>query len=203
MENRRGTTFPKRLSLTLLVAVAGCLGGGSNQLLGVTISPAAATVTAGDAGVTFTAALSGVSGAISWSVEGDGSVSPLSGAATLYTPPTQVAATTSVLVVATAGSFEGVADVTVNPAVPALLVNPPTVTVVADGGAVEFTATLVDTTGIPVWILTGPGTLSSSVGATTSFTPPASVAATTISYLTAELGAGSVTGVALITIEPP
>ncbi len=201
METRRGTAFPKRLSLALLVALAGCPS--SNQALGVSISPAAATVTAGDAGVTFMAALSGVSGAISWSVEGYGSVSPLSGATTLYTPPIQVAATTSALVVATAGSFEGVAEVTVNPAVPALLVNPSTVTVVADGGAVEFTATLVDTTGIPVWILTGPGTLSASEGATTSYTPPASVADTTISYLTAELGTGSVTGVAVITIEPP
>ncbi|MGO8971086.1 MAG: hypothetical protein ACLQDQ_16120 [Myxococcaceae bacterium] len=200
MKKAQGTAFAQQLSLTFLCALAGC-GGGANP--GVTVSPATAAVTAGDAGVTFTATLSGLSSTISWAVEGLGSINPSTGPDTLYRPPATVAAATSVLVAAEASGFEGVAEVLVSPPVPTLIVSPATVTVMADGGAVGFTATLVSATGVPEWILTGPGTISPGLGATTSYTPPASVVAETTAYLTAELASTSISGVAIITIEPP
>jgi hypothetical protein len=200
------TTFPRSAWPALLCALAGCNSGGANQGTGITVSPGTATVTAGDAGVSFSATLSGLSGTVSWSVNGPGSVSPFTGLDTFYSPPAQVAAATTVLVVAAVGAFQGIAEVAVEPLVPSLVVSPSTVTVKADGGAVEFTATLTGASGIPVWTLTGPGVISPGLGTSTSYTPPDSVAAATTVYLTAGVGVGlpgALLGGAIITVEPP
>ena len=64
-----------------------------------------------------------------------------------------------------------------------------------------FTATLNNTTGTVSWTLSGPGSIDPATGATTSYTPPASVASATTATLTAS--SGSLTSSATITINPP
>lgn len=81
---------------------------------------------------------------------------------------------------------------------PTLTVNPTTTTVTVGGAAVTFNATLAGATDTINWTLTGPGTLSASTGATTSYTPPGTGDAGTAT-LTAT--AGALTASASITIN--
>ena len=84
---------------------------------------------------------------------------------------------------------------------PSLSISPGSTTVTAGGAAVTFTATLNNTTGTVSWNLSGPGSIDPATGATTSYTPPASVASATTATLTAN--SGSLTSSATITINPP
>jgi len=81
-----------------------------------------------------------------------------------------------------------------------LSVDPFTKTLNAGGAAVGFTATLTGSSSVIVWTLNGPGTISTTTGATTLYTPPASVTAATSATLLAT--AGSASGNATITINP-
>ncbi len=82
-----------------------------------------------------------------------------------------------------------------------LSLSPPEASVMAGGSATGFTATLSGSSGSIVWTLSGPGSLSAEAGATTSYTPPASVQAATTATLTAT--SGSLTANAAIFISPP
>ncbi len=84
---------------------------------------------------------------------------------------------------------------------PSLSVSPSTTTVTAGAASVSFTATLSNTTGTVSWSLTGPGSIAPSTGATTSYTPPTTVASATTATLTAS--AAGLTANATITINPP
>jgi hypothetical protein len=81
-----------------------------------------------------------------------------------------------------------------------LSVSPSTETLNAGGAAVGFTATLTGSSSVIGWTLSGPGTISTTTGATTSYTPPASVTVATSTTLTAT--AGSASGNATITTNP-
>jgi hypothetical protein len=85
---------------------------------------------------------------------------------------------------------------------PSISVTPATTTVTAGGGAVTFTGTLNNTTGTISWALAGPGSITPASGNATTYTPPASVAASTSATLTASAGAG-LNASATITINPP
>jgi hypothetical protein len=93
------------------------------------------------------------------------------------------------------GGGGGGAKLTVSPKAPA---------VTAGGSGVTFTATLTGATDTINWTLdpaTGAGTISATTGASTTYTPPASVASATSVTLTAT--AGSLTDSAVITLTPP
>ncbi|RIH90939.1 hypothetical protein Mterra_00017 [Calidithermus terrae] len=84
---------------------------------------------------------------------------------------------------------------------PKLTVSPKTQTVVAGGAPVNFTATLTGASGTITWSLSGPGSISTTTGAGTTYTPPASVASPQTATLTAT--SGSLSDNATITINPP
>ena len=84
---------------------------------------------------------------------------------------------------------------------PNLTVSPSSFTVTAGGPAVDFTATLRNTTGTIAWSLTGPGTLGSGSGTSTTYFPPATVSSATSATVTAT--AGGLSSRATVTISPP
>lgn len=84
---------------------------------------------------------------------------------------------------------------------PSLSISPASSTVIAGGSPVNFTATLANTTGTISWALSGPGSIDPATGASTSYTPPASVASSTTATLTAT--SGSLTASATLTVNPP
>jgi hypothetical protein len=84
---------------------------------------------------------------------------------------------------------------------PSLSVTPTTLTLATGGTASVFRATLLNTTGEVSWTLSPAlGTLSSTIGLETSYTPPATVATQTNITLTASLG--SLSAKAVITVKP-
>jgi hypothetical protein len=102
------------------------------------VAPKTATRTAGGPAVAFTATLSGgATGPIEWTLDpsGVGSLSATTGAATSYTPPDAVVATTVVTVTATAGLLSDSATVTVNP---------------AGGGGTTVAGRVLDANGDPI-----------------------------------------------------
>jgi nitrogen fixation protein FixH len=191
-------------ALVLAVAIAtGCSSESTTPSPGLTLSPTTATVTAGGAAVAFTATLTGSTATIDWSISpAVGTLSATTGASTSYTPPATVASATTVTLTATAGTFTATATITVNPPpAPTLTVSPTTATVTAGGAAAAFTATLTGSTATINWSLSPVvGTLSAATGASTSYTPPGTVASATTVTLTAT--AGALTATATITVNP-
>lgn len=185
------------LTLPLALLLVAC-----PRTVSLTLAPPTATVTAGGDALTFTATLTGSSATIAWALSGPGELSDASGPTTDYTPPASVDSQTTATITATAGNVSQSATVTITPgeAGPSLSVDPPSATVVAGGEAVTFTATLAGASDTVTWSLAGEGSLSDASGATTSYTPPASVAAEATATLTAT--AGALSRAATITIQP-
>jgi len=82
-----------------------------------------------------------------------------------------------------------------------LAVTPSAVTVVAGAGATRFGADLRGSTATVSWSLSGPGSLGDTTGASTSYTPPASVDSAANATVTAH--AGSLRADAAVTVDPP
>ncbi len=184
----------------LLLLGLGCdsNSGGSGQTLSV--NPSTITLTMGGSAVGFTAMLTGSSSVIVWSLNGPGTISTDTGSTTSYTPPTSVTSATSATLTATAGGEAGYATITINPVTVSLKVNPTVLVVTAGGAAANLTANLTGSSSAIAWTLSGPGTIGATTGATTSYTPPASVTAATAATLTAT--SGSASAEAMITINP-
>ena len=70
----------------------------------LTISPSSATLTAGDAGQSFSATLENSSEPINWTLEGVGTLSNTTGKTVVYTPPSSVTKEETVKLTARAGS---------------------------------------------------------------------------------------------------
>ncbi len=101
-----------------LVLVA-CGGGGGGTDTSLDVQPHSATVTASGSSITFTATVSGDSGAPVWTLccsGNDGFVSPTQGMSTVYTPPVRVDADTSVKLVASLNGTQFEVSITVKPA---------------------------------------------------------------------------------------
>ncbi len=100
------------LAFAMLLLLAAC-GGTAPSL---SVSPASVTVTAGDGPTSFSAALSGASGAISWSLNPSlGTLSSNSGPSVSYTPPATVASEQTVTLSASAAGLTASATITVEP----------------------------------------------------------------------------------------
>lgn len=184
------------LSALLLLGL-GCGSNSGGSELSVTPSPE--TLYAGSAAVGFTATLTGSSSAIVWTLIGAGTLSTTTGASTAYTPPASVTATNTATLTATTGNGAfGEATITIYPV--SLGVNPTALVVTAGGAASNLTATPHGSSNAIAWTLSGPGTISTTTGAITAYTPPASVTAETNATVIAT--AGSVSGRATITINP-
>ncbi len=84
---------------------------------------------------------------------------------------------------------------------PSLTLSESSKTVNAGGGPTTFTATLTGTEGTVTWALTGPGSVSTTTGTSTDYTPPATVASPTNATLTAT--SGTLSASVAITIHPP
>jgi hypothetical protein len=187
--------------VSVCMAIAACGSGGDGAGTpqpSLVVSPTSQSVTAGQGTVQISATLAGSSSAISWAVtEADGgTVSPSSGANTTYTPPAFAAAARTATVVATAGSLTAQTAISISPGGKQLVVAPSAAQTVTAGqaGTLAFTATLTGATDPITWALsgTGVGTLSTASGATTTYSPPAFVAAATSTTLTATAGSLSV-----------
>jgi hypothetical protein len=216
--------------MLVLSVVAGALGcGNSNETdpnnnnnnvtnPTITLSPSAPqSATAGGQAITFTATVNPSGSTVTWTLSGSGSISATTGTTTSYTPPASLStAEAATLTASTPGASGNVtASVTINIAptpVGVTIAPSSTQSVVAGGAAVPFTATATGTTSAVTWSLTGPGTLSTTSGATTSYTPPAAaaVSSATSATLTASVSGAtaSVTiniapAPASITIDPP
>lgn len=101
-----------------LLALPACRGsGGIAPRLTVTVTPATATVSAGGAGVTFTAEVRGSTDDPVWTLSGPGSVAPATGKTTTYTPPSSADGTVTLTatVTTTGRSASGSAIITIIP----------------------------------------------------------------------------------------
>ncbi len=90
----------------LFLALAGC-GGGEAAKSPLSISPSSATAAPGDAPLTFTATLNGLSGTVDWKMSpalaGRLSASTGSCSSVQYTPPDELGAATTVVLTASVG----------------------------------------------------------------------------------------------------
>jgi len=158
------------------------------------ITPPTFEVTSGGT-VTLTAMLtpsSAPSEMITWSLDGPGTLSSTAGASVTYTAPEEVAEKITVKVTAT---FPGTTEYSSNTATCTGVISPPvagrkatTLTIsptsftLKPSETIEFTATLKDVDGniltdkTITWSLDGPGTLSSTAGASVTYTAPEEVA---------------------------
>ncbi len=183
---------------TLLVLGLGCDSNSSGSREKLSVNPSTNTLNAGGAAVGFTATLTGSSSVIVWTLYGPGTISATTGATTSYTPPASLTAATGAILTAAAGSALGSATITINPV--SLAVSPMALVVTAGSAASNLTANLTGSSSAIAWTLSGPGTISTTTGATTAYTPPVSVTAATAATLTATSGRTS--GQANITINP-
>lgn len=184
-----------------LVVLAACSGGGAGGPISMTIAPSSPSVTAGGAPVTLTATLTNASGTITWTLVGAGSLSSTTGMTVAYTPPASATDPTTATVRASGGGVTAEVTISIAPGgvAPSITITGPG-TVQAGGAAVAYAATVTGGTGTIAWSLSGPGTLSSTSGATTSYTPPAAVASATTATLIAS-GAGATSSLT-ITVTP-
>jgi hypothetical protein len=151
--------------------------------------------------VTLTATLTNASDTITWALLGAGSLSATTGTTVSYTPPASVASVTTATLTASAAGATNSVTVTVNPASPppiTITVTGPT-SVAAGGAPVTFTATLSSASATITWSLAGPGSLSSTTGSQTSYTPPATTSQGTSATLTAS-ATGAAPGTLTVTI---
>jgi hypothetical protein len=195
-----------RIGIAGAVLLSFCFacGGSGSSGPSLTISPPSLTITTGSTPAGFTANLTGSSSPISWSLAGPGSISATSGSTTSYTPPANLAAATTATLTATAGSLTANATITINVPAINLTVSPSTLTVPAGLTSTLFTATLTGSSNAISWSLSGPGSITSTTGTTTSYTPPNSVTATANATLTATAGAGLTANVPItITVPAP
>lgn len=105
----------------LLALVLTACPSGSTSTPVLFVTPVTLTLNAGSPAQTFTASVSGSSGAVSWSLNpasSAGSISPTSGPSTVYTPPPSVAASTTVTITAAlaGSSASATAVITLTPA---------------------------------------------------------------------------------------
>jgi uncharacterized protein YkwD len=154
----------------------------------LTVTPTSAMVAVGSAPIQFKASTNQVS----WTMTGVGTFSWV-GETFTYTPPASGTGGTATITVKS-GNLTATATVTVV----TLSIVPATASVAVGGAAIPFTATLTSSTDPITWSLVGPGAISTTMGATTNYTPPTAGGADTAT-LTATVG--TVTATATITIN--
>jgi nitrogen fixation protein FixH len=199
------------VSLGLLALLAACNQTATTETpkpplsVELSVSPKTESFMAGDAAKQFSATLKNATGNVSWSIapSGVGTLSATTGAAVRYTPPSSVAAVTTLTLTAISNGVSNSATITVNPVpVPALTISPKTRTIVAGSAATEFSATLTNSSAVINWSISpsGVGSLSSSSGATVEYTPPATL--TSVTEVTLTASADGVSDSATITVNP-
>ncbi len=199
------------ISAATLLACGSSGGKSPSQPAGtLVINPASAqTVFAGtQPNLTYTATLTGATGAITWSLSpaspGGGALSATTGTTVTYNPPASVASDTTVTLTATAGGLTTPVTITVQvpPVTPNLSVSPsPAGPFTAGGAGVTFTATQLNASNTITWSLSAPvGSLSATTGTSTIYTPPAGVPQNTVVTLTAT--AGLLTATSTFTVQP-
>lgn len=153
---------------------------------GLTVTPTTAMVAVGAGPIQFKSSTNQVA----WEMTGVGTFA-WQGDTFTYSPPATGTGGTATI---TVRSGELTATVTVV----TLSVAPATATVAVGGAAIPFSATLTSSADPITWSLTGLGSLSSTAGTTTSYTPPTTGGADTAT-LTATVG--TVTASATVTIN--
>jgi predicted small lipoprotein YifL len=118
------------VAVAMIASLIAC-GGQGPATPSLSITPPSASVTAGGADVTFSAVLQNATGTVTWSLVGNGSITPNTGATTAYTPPAAVAAAETATLTATTGTLTASASITISPPAP-----PSTITV--NGRVVRF-----------------------------------------------------------------
>ncbi|MGC4118939.1 MAG: hypothetical protein QM765_31105 [Myxococcales bacterium] len=186
-------TPPASVERETPVVVTASAGGRQGQAQIVvtpfsTLSIAPATTDALEAGapIAFTATLAGSTAPIAWTLSpAVGSLSASTGSLVSYTPPVTLDAEATVVITAVAAGAQAHAVVALHP-LPELSVSPAALSLTAAGAPVAVAATLRHSTETIHWTLDpSVGSLSASTGAAVTYTPPASLAASTQVTLTA------------------
>ncbi len=142
---------------------------------------------------------------IEWSLAGPGTLEPLKGEFTEYTPPDTLTAETPVTIMVQYKGYTGsplVFFVHPKPVVPTLTLSPSSLTIVAGTAGVNISANLLGSTETVNWTLEGVGSLSNTSGKTTVYTPPSSVTTAQTVKLTARAGALSQSATLTVTPAP-
>ncbi|MEM1557921.1 MAG: hypothetical protein QXG12_04965 [Thermoproteota archaeon] len=172
-----GVVIPRKAVATLLVINPSIfeIEAGKTIILNAVLTPVSAPT-----------------GIISWSLEGPGTLSSTTGATTTYTAPAEIEKETSVSIIAI---FPGTSEYSRSIAEARGILHPvgvvlkkatfltttPSTFKINSGESIELSAILKDSEGNIItdrpllWALEGPGTLSSTTGATTTYTAPAEV----------------------------
>lgn len=167
----------------------------------ITVSPAQATAQVGGAPITFTATTNSAQ-PIGWGLVGAGSISTPNGASTVYTPPATGGASNATLCAVAGGASQ---CISINVVAAVLIAVSPNAATVQVGGAPVTFITTVSAGSDPntiTWNLNGAGSLSTTTGGSTTYTPPATGGPGTAT-LTATLGATNSQATITITAPPP
>lgn len=114
------------VAVVLAAVLAACGGAGGVSEEGcpagsvLSVFPDSARVTAGGAGVSFGAGLTGCSADMSWSLAGPGTIDRTSGVPVTYTPPPTAAAQATATLTVSAGGLSDAALITIDPTSQAL-----------------------------------------------------------------------------------
>ncbi len=166
----------------------------------LTVGPKPVTLAAGGAMQVFTAALQNSSETITWSLvpAGQGSLSITTGASVTYTSPASTTTLSATLKASVPSGASDTVPITISgsgtpppPPPVTLTVSPKPATLNAGGATQVFTATLLNSSEPITWSLgSATGTLSSTTGASVTYTPPASQTLL-ITTLTASVPSGA------------
>jgi hypothetical protein len=129
---------------------------------------------AGGAGVPLTAAVSGSTGAVGWTLSGPGALTQQSGHTTLYSPPDCLDHPATATVTASAEGASASVTFDIQPAANAacLTISPDNGEVTIGENPLTLKANAPPSVGSVSWSLFGPGSLSDTTGPTTVYSPP-------------------------------
>jgi len=175
-------------------------------------------LTAGGSSQVFEATLTNSTNSnevLSWSLTPNvGKLSSSTGSNVTYSPPSSVAAPTTVTLRVTGAGLEQTAQIVLNPAPtppappapqPTLSLTPLSITLIAGGSSQGFQASLKNSSAALTWSLTpNVGSLSSSTGNSVTYTPPSSVnVQTTVTLKVAGAGLEQTSQIVLNPAPPP
>jgi hypothetical protein len=166
----------------------------------LTITPTNPTLSAGGTSIEFTAQLEHLSGTVTWSLSGPGTLEGTSGTTVRYTPPTTLPSTSSATLTASVDSTSASTSIGLTPSQTGLSLSPLSATLNAGDPALSFNATLSGSSDPITWTLNGPGTINTTTGTTVQYTPPASINTQTVVSLSAS--AAGIERTAQITVRP-
>jgi hypothetical protein len=155
--------------------IAACQGSvGKTNAHAISLDAVTTTVVAGGPAITLTANVEGAADSVTWQLAGPGVLAKDKGPSTAYSPPACATQAASATVTASAAGANASVTLDIQPAPGAncLSVSPSDAEVTIGDGTVTLTADVRPADAEVTWSVLGPGSLSTTKGSATVYTPP-------------------------------